>query len=261
MFDYHIHTKLSFDSTCEPAEMIRRAEELGLAEICFTDHFDAHNDPEEHHDFFTAQEYRAVYDGISSPKVRVRHGVELGLTWWNVEKARELLASYPFDYVIGSVHFAGKYDPYFQEYWEPFDHLGGFENYLEHTLKCVKLHQDFDVLGHLTYAAKSPHNPTHQPIRYEDFSELCDEIMRTLAQNGKGMEINTSGKDRVGEFLPSLPFLKRFRELGGEIVTIGSDAHLPARLGQYHTEAIALAREVFGYVCTFEQRKPIFHKL
>ena len=75
------------------------------------------------------------------------------------------------------------------------------------------------------------------------------------------MEINTSGVDRVGDFLPSKAFLKRFKELGGEIVTVGSDAHDPSRVGQYTAEALEILKEIFGYVCTFERRKPIYHKL
>ena len=75
------------------------------------------------------------------------------------------------------------------------------------------------------------------------------------------MEINTSGVDRCGDFLPGLAYLKRFKELGGEIVTVGSDAHDVRRVGQYTLQACEMLKEVFGYVCTFEDRKPIFHKL
>ena len=85
--------------------------------------------------------------------------------------------------------------------------------------------------------------------------------MKTLAQKGKGMEINTSGKDRVGEFLPSYDFIKRFKELGGEIITIGSDSHDDTRVGQYISEALDIAKDVFGYVCTFDKRKVVFNKL
>jgi histidinol-phosphatase (PHP family) len=85
--------------------------------------------------------------------------------------------------------------------------------------------------------------------------------MRTVANKGKGMEINTSSVDRVGDFLPSKDFIRRFRELGGEIVTVGSDSHDAARVGQYIDGAIEIARDVFGYVCTFEKRKTIYNKL
>ena len=83
----------------------------------------------------------------------------------------------------------------------------------------------------------------------------------TVADKGKGMEINTSGVDRVGDFLPSRDFIKRFRELGGEIVTVGSDSHDATRVGQYVDGAIELAKDVFGYVCTFESRRAVYHRL
>ena len=133
--------------------------------------------------------------------------------------------------------------------------------YLEETLECVKAHDDFDVLGHLTYVCKSPENPNRIPIYYKDYQEIGDEIMKVLVSKGKGMEINTSGVDRCGDFLPTEGFFRRFKELGGEIVTIGSDAHTPDRVGQYADRACAMMKDIFGYVCTFEDRKPIFHKL
>lgn len=75
------------------------------------------------------------------------------------------------------------------------------------------------------------------------------------------MEINTSGVDRVGEFLPSARFLQRFYELGGRVVTVGSDAHTPDRVGQHVDRALSLLKEIFGHVCTFETRQPVFHPL
>jgi histidinol-phosphatase (PHP family) len=187
--------------------------------------------------------------------------VELGLNEWNMPQCRELLSMRDFDFVIGSVHYADGYDPYNPKYWEGKTVEQAYMRYLEKELECVKLHDDFDVLGHLTYVCKSPSNPFHAPLPYEECSEISDEIMRVLISRGKGIEVNTSGVDRIGDFLPSIDYIKRFRELGGEIVTVGSDAHTPDRVGQYTNGAIEIAKEVFGYVCTFEKRKPIFHKL
>ncbi len=261
MFDFHLHTKISFDSTEEPIKMIRAAEKLGLQEICFTDHCDHHGNRNGKHYIFTMEEYADAYDSIISDKIKIRRGIEMGLTQWNVEAAEEVLSGREFDFVLGSVHYAGGYDPYFPEYWEGITFDQAVDKYLNEILKCVKIHDNFDVLGHLTYVCKATHNPTHQTVPYSQVADLADEIMKILVVKGKGMEINTSGVDRAGDFLPSLDYLKRFRELGGEIVTIGSDAHERTRVGQYAKEAIALAKEVFGYVCTFEKRKPIFHKL
>ena len=88
-----------------------------------------------------------------------------------------------------------------------------------------------------------------------------NEILKVLVAKGKGLEMNTSGVDRCGGFLPTADYFRRFRELGGEIVTVGSDAHRCDRVGQYSLEACEVLKDIFGYVCTFEDRKPIFHKL
>ena len=260
MFDYHIHSRISFDSKCPPEEIVAAAESAGLKEICFTDHYDFNDLYKEKQGLFTIEDYRAAYEGLRSDRVAIRRGVEFGLTPWNQQECRELLDSYDFDYVLGSVHYAGGYDPYAQAYWQCLGSEDGFEKYMKQVLECVKVHDQFDALGHLNYVCKSLYSPTRKPLYYADYRDLCDEIMTILVQNGKGMEINTSGVDRCGEFLPSIDFLKRFRELGGEIITVGSDAHTSDRVGQYTWDAVELAKEVFGYVCTFENRKPIFHK-
>ena len=82
-----------------------------------------------------------------------------------------------------------------------------------------------------------------------------------LIEKGKGIEVNTSGLDRCGDFLPGMDYLKLFRDLGGEIITVGSDAHAPDRVGQHIDKALDILRDIFGHVCTFQNRKPIFHKL
>ena len=125
----------------------------------------------------------------------------------------------------------------------------------------MEAHNDFDVLAHLTYISKCRAHPAPRPVPYEEHGDLLDEILRTLARKGKGLEINTSGVDRCGDFLPYTPYFRRFKELGGEIVTVGSDAHTADRVGQYSADACAILKDIFGYVCTFEDRKPIFHKL
>lgn len=261
MFDYHLHSSVSFDSECEAERIVEAAENRGLKEICFTDHYDFNDDIQKQHDIFDIEQYRRTYDNISSEKLIIRRGVEFGLTHWNQNELKQLLSRYDFDFVIGSVHFTGGYDPYFKEFWTHNGIEEGFEKYLLQTLRCVKKHNYFDVLGHINYVCKYEHNPTKKPLRYKDYSDICDEIMKALAENGKGMEINTSGKDRVGEFLPSYDFIKRFKELGGEIITVGSDSHDGVRVGQYIPEALEIARDVFGYVCTFDKRKVKFNKL
>ncbi len=261
MFDYHLHTKISFDSEAEPFDMINAAEKAGLREICFTDHSDHHGNPDGEHFLIDFIAYSNAYDKIKSDKVIIRQGIEMGLVKWNKKEAEEILKTRDFDFVLGSIHYAEGNDPYFPEFWEGITYEQAVTKYLLDTLECVKIHDNFDVLGHLNYVCK--YNYSGQPFdfSYEKFREITDEIMKVLVSKGKGMEINTSGVDKIGKFLPDITYIKRFKELGGEIVTVGSDAHAPDRVGQYIKDAVEMAKEVFGYVCTFEKRKAVFHKL
>ena len=261
MFDYHIHTSVSFDSKESAENALAAARAKGLREVCFTDHYDFRFEPNEPHDLFTKESYDRAYGKLTLPGISVKRGVEFGLTSWNAPELGRLCREYDFDFVLGSVHYADGYDPYMKEYWEGKTVVQAFRGYLERVLECVRAHTDFDVLGHLNYVCKSPNNPTRSPLFYKDYSDICDEIMRELAKRGKGLEINTSGVGKVGDFLPNADFLRRFRELGGEIVTVGSDAHTSDRVGEYSTEALEILKDIFGYVCTFDKRKPVFHKL
>lgn len=261
MFDYHMHSTISGDGKSTASEMVQAARAAGLKEICFTDHMDYILNPEKVAMSIDIDAYGRAYDNLEAPGLLIRRGVEFGLTSWNQKEVAEFLKLRHFDFVLGSLHYIEDVDPYEACYWEGRSVKEGYRVYLEELLECVKVHDDYDVLGHLTYACKSPHNPTHEPLLFEDFHEITDEIMKIVISKGKGMEVNTSGVDAAGVFLPSADYLRRFKELGGEIVTIGSDAHNTVRVGQYADQALEMLRDIFGYVCTFADRKPIFHKL
>ena len=261
MFDFHMHSSVSFDSKATPADMAAAAIERGLREICFTDHYDQQTDPAAPANLFSMEAYRKAYDNLSIPGITVRRGMEFGLTGWNEPHLKALADSYPFDFILGSVHFVDGVDPYEPRYWQGRTVHEAFRAYLETVYQCVLVHDGFDVLGHLTYVCKSVYNPSHGPVPLEDHREVTDEILKLLVAKNIGMEVNSSGVDRAGTFLPSAEYLRRFKELGGSIVTIGSDAHDPGRVGQYAPQALQMLKEIFGHVCTFERRQPVFHKL
>ncbi len=262
MFDYHMHTTVSFDAHGTPQEMVKAALDAGLKEICFTDHVDYELYKEEQPMVFDLDAYSAAYDHLAAPGLKIRRGMEFGLKEYNRDQLKIDASLRHYDFILGSVHFVDEVDIYFAEPWWPGKTVAQAEHrFLEQTLRCVQHHDGFDVLGHLTYLSKVAGHPTHKPICYGDHKELVDEILRVLARKGKGLELNTSGMDKCGAFLPDKDYLLRFKELGGEIVTIGSDAHGPERVGQYTREAAELLKDIFGYVCTFENRQPVFHKL
>ncbi|HIT34465.1 MAG TPA: histidinol-phosphatase HisJ family protein [Candidatus Faecousia intestinigallinarum] len=261
MFDFHIHSTISFDGHDSPEEMLAAAEAAGLREICFTDHRDYAANTEQQTMLFDWQRYGQAYDCLESPKLKIRRGMEFGLKPDNVHVLEQDAAMRDFDFILGSVHFVEEQDVYFEPYWEGKTIFEAERRFLEETLRCVQVHKDYDVLAHLTFLSKARAHPLPQPIPYYRHREVADEILRTLAQKGKGLEMNTSGVDRCGDFLPGADYFRRFKELGGEIVTIGSDAHTAARVGQHTSKAGELLGAIFGYVCTFAGRQPIFHKL
>ena len=261
MFDFHIHSSISFDSHTSAADIANAAKKKGLREICFTDHWDYLPNPNDDHKLFSLEQYAKTYDSLKVEGLDIRRGVEIGLNEWNAKECAKLLTKRSFDFVIGSVHYADGHDPYNKEYWDNKSVETAYMRYLEKELECVKVHNDFDVLGHLTYVCKSPNNPFHAPLPYGECSDIADEIMRILVSKGKGMEINTSGVDRGVDLIPSIDYIRRFKELGGEIVTVGSDSHDDVRVGPYCSDVIELLKDIFGYVCTFENRQPVFHKI
>lgn len=257
MYDYHMHSTVSFDGHDSGLDMALAAAKRGLKEICFTDHIDY--TPEMDMVFDTAV-YNAEYDHLEVPGLLIRRGLEFGLTPDNPGLLKKDLNRRHFDFVLGSVHLVDGVDVYLEPYWANKSYEEAIRLHLERTLESVRVHEDYDVLGHLTFISKCGANPRKELLRYEDHKAIMDEILVELVRRGKGMELNTSGIDRCGGPLPTLDYFQRFYELGGRIVTVGSDAHDTGRAGQYTHEMTAELKKIFGYVCTFEDRKPIFHK-
>ncbi|MBR7178925.1 MAG: histidinol-phosphatase HisJ family protein [Oscillospiraceae bacterium] len=257
MYDYHMHSRVSFDAKDSGLAMALAAKERGLREICFTDHIDY--TPEMDMVFDTAV-YNGEYDCLDVPGLLIRRGMEFGLTPDNADQLKIDLNRRHFDFVLGSVHLVDGVDVYLEPYWADKSYDEAIRRYLETTLEAVRAHEGYDVLGHLTFISKCSGNPRKELLRYADHKSIMDEILRQLVKGEKGMELNTSGIDRCGGPLPTLDIFRRFHELGGRIVTVGSDAHDTSRVGQYTHEMTAELKKIFGYVCTFEDRKPLFHR-
>lgn len=261
MFDFHMHSTISYDGRNTPLEMARAAADAGLKEICFTDHLDYQQSVPRKKTAYSIETYRAAYEGLEIPGLTIRQGTEIGLIPQMKNEIAADLQAYPYDFVLGSIHFINDEDIYFPEFWAGRDFFATERLYFEEMLRCVQMYDDFDILGHLTYISKCKGHPSPRIIPLDDHKEVIAEIMKTLIARGKGMEINTSGVDCCGDYLPGISYLKLFKDLGGQIITVGSDAHTADRVGQYTADAMAIAKEIFGQVCTYQGRQPIFHKL
>ena len=261
MFDFHLHTEVSFDGRDTARNMAQAALAAGMKEICFTDHMDYDPLHPELEMIFDIADYNAAYDALEIPGLEIRRGFEFGMLPDNQEQFVKDISRRQWDFVLGSAHFAGGHDVYLPPYWQDKTPYQAILGSMEETLACVQNHDLYDVLAHLTFVGKAGGNPNRRPILYKDYREIVDEIFKVLVDNGKGLEINTSGLDRCGDYLPGFEYLRRFKELGGEIVTVGSDAHHSNRVGQYCHEVCKEVADIFGYVCTYRDRKPIFHTL
>ncbi len=265
LWDTHMHTHFSGDSDADSREMVRSAKEKGLAGICFTDHLDIDypDDPTEFLIDFPAyfQELLQVQKDFSS-EFPVGIGLELGLQPHLSKDLPAIIAEHPFDFVIGSSHVVHGIDPYYPQYYAEKTEDEAYREYFESILENLALFDCFDVYGHIDYVVRyGPNRNTY--YTYEKFADVIDAILRTLIHKGKGIEINTGGfKYGLGHPNPTEAILKRYRELGGEIITIGADAHKPEHVAfDFEKVPDILKNAGFSYYTVFKNRKPEFHKL
>ena len=262
MWDFHLHSSFSSDSKESIENMIVRAQELGFKEICFTEHHDTDFKYEEGKFQVDIDAYRKELFEVRAkpPAIKVRFGIESGYMTTTIEKTDRIMRGYDFDFIIGSVHGIKEGDLYYIG-CEPEDRERVYREYLEEILEIVQAAEHFNVLGHINYPSKMEAFKD-KPMEYSDHPEICDKIFKTLIQNGKGMEFNTSSMRHSLETDSTMSFLKRFKELGGEILTIGTDSHRVESLNFMYKEAMdAIKAAGFKYICTFEKMEPIFHKI
>ncbi|MDD3218070.1 MAG: histidinol-phosphatase HisJ family protein [Lachnospiraceae bacterium] len=259
--DYHTHTQFSLDSEAPIPAMIERAIELGLSHICFTDHMDMDYPEDEDFTFDTNLYFREMreYQSQYADRIKVLIGVELGLQPHLANTHAAYLKQYPFDYVIGSVHLVNNMDPYFDKAFEGRTDEEVFRCYFEDTLKNVQAFHEFDSMGHLDYVVRYGRHGS-QEYSYEKFKDIIDEILKILVANGKALEVNTAGlRKNLGFPNPHGKIVRRYHELGGEMITIGSDAHKPAQMGYgFHQLKDILGEAGFHQYVRFENRKPVF---
>lgn len=265
LWDTHMHSQFSGDSSSPLDSMINASIERGLAGICFTDHLDI--DYPDDPDLFlldlpnyyaSVMANQKMYTG----RLPVLFGIELGLQPHLAALHQDILSQYPFDFVIGSSHVVHGMDPYFPKFYEGRDEKAAYREYFESILENLDAFHDFDVYGHIDYVVR--YGPTkNENYDWTEYEEIINEILKKLIQLGKGIEINTGGfKYGLGHPNPTEAIIRRYKELGGEIITLGADAHSTEHVGfDFEKLPHILKNAGFEYYTVFHQRKPEFLKL
>ena len=188
--------------------------------------------------------------------------MEIGLQPQIVDVNRRTTSRYPFDFVIGSSHVVHGIDPYYPNYYEGKTEDEAYREYFESILENIATDADYDVYGHLDYVVRYGPNK-NKYYSYEKYADIIDEILRQLIRHGKGIEINTSSvRYGLKDTTPSKDIIKLYRDLGGKIITIGSDSHKKEHLGAYIDETKTMLKDMgFEYLCIFKQMKPEFIEL
>lgn len=274
LFDNHNHSQFSFDGWRSSVEGCASAAlEAGLSGIAFTDHCDFFipeakilrgNPVSETFDVSLQQEeidrVQTLIEAGAFPGdkgLKLLKGIEIGMHENHHEDIRRVLSENSFDQIIASVHYLDGVDPYYGVYYEDKDWKRAYGMYLETILTEMKWLEDFDIMGHFDYIVRyAPYPETC--LRYRDFSDILDGMMTYIIHEGKALEINTkSYQDHKGRLVTlDTDILRRYRELGGEIISLGSDSHAPSKVG-YGFESFAELLKSFGFRWTahYEKRK------
>lgn len=267
--DYHLHSSFSGDSDTPMEAMIQQGIALGLTQMCFTEHNDfdypvTDSDPAGK---FELNPDSYLYDFIKykekyADKINLCFGVELGLQQHLSRKNAAFAKAHEYDFIIASSHICNGKDPYYPSFYEGRKQEEAYREYFESILDNLKLFSNFDVYGHIDYVVR--YGPTKdEGYSYELYWDILDKILTKLLDMEKGIEINTSALSKgMKEPNPCIGILQKYHDLGGEIITVGSDAHSPAQIAYAFDHAADILKDCgFRYYTTFEKRSPSFHKL
>ncbi len=264
MYDYHTHSSFSDDCSTPMKEMIEAAIKMGIREMAITDHYDPdYPDLEFPFELDFTSYHKALNEAKEAYKSRIKvlKGIEIGIQHGIIlEKCKARTKEFDYDFIIGSFHCAEGHELYRSGF---FEHRSAEDSYVAFYTcmrDCLLKYKEYDVLGHFNIIDRYTDSIPSSSV----YMELVEEILKIIIADGKGIEINTSSfRYGMGErTTPAKEILQLFRDLGGEIITIGSDAHRTKDLGYRYDFAVEMIKSVgLKYFATFDQRKLNFVKL
>lgn len=271
--DYHVHTCYSDDSSYPMEEVVRDAIKIGLDEICFTDHVDygVKLDREgrsakelegnvlnvDYPDYFREiDRLRQTYGN----RITIKHGMEFGVQTHTIPAFEKLFSGYDFDFIILSCHQVGDKEFWNQNFQREHTQQEYNELYYDEIWKVIQKYKNYSVLGHLDLIKRYDRQGNYP---YDKVKPIITEILKQVIADGKGLEVNTSCfRYGLSDLTPSGEILTLYRELGGKILTIGSDSHAPKHLGAHIPEVLEELKQLgFDFICTYQRMEPIFHRI
>lgn len=276
--DYHVHSEFSHDSRAPLEAQVERAIELRLDELCFTDHVDygvmkdwgeEPEPPMRDGKPLLNVDYPRYFKKLAEMKRRygdritLRQGLELGVQRHTIPQYDALYERWrgELDFVLLSVHQVDDLEFYPPNYMQGKTQDEYNMGYFEELLAVARDFDHYSVLAHLDVMRR------YDPQGEYPFAKVKDvvaEILRLVIAKGKGLELNTaSWRYKLSDTQPCRDILRLYRDLGGEILTIGSDGHRPERVAGHLDEGRRILRDEIGFkaFCTFEKMEPRFHKL
>lgn len=270
--DYHIHSNFSDDSTEDLDQIALSAIHQNIDEICITEHVDygVKLDKDEWEKSDKKLEMNADYERFFpamdtlrekyKEQLTIKTGLEFGMQTITIESFQKLFNKYPLDFVILSCHEVDNLEFWTGEFQkgrkqDEYQHL-----YYEEIYKVIQMYKDYSILGHLDLIQR--YSDTIEPPLKKHF-DIIEAILKQVIYDGKGIEINTSNvRYKLEDLTPAYDILKLYYELGGEVITVGSDAHVAEDVGDRLDISYDVLREIgFRYITTFDKMKPAFHKL
>lgn len=263
--DYHMHTDYSFDSKAKMEEMIKRAIDLQLTEIAVTDHIDYSYPSLDYLYPINFENYTSEFKMLKEKyedRIHLTLGIEIGMGSKIAKNISELIHSQPFDFVIGSQHDYEGLDVCYSDFYEGKTKRQAYTQFLQEMVDCVKAIPEFNIVGHIDYIARYGQYDD-KTLSYYDFTDIIDLLLTTIIRCGKGIEINTSGiRYNLGHTHPHFDIIKRYKQLGGEMITVGSDAHKPEDIATHFDLAYEYLTVLgFKAVTVFRDRKPVMAEI
>ena len=264
--DLHVHTDNSFDGNHSATFFCEKAEMMDLRAVAFTDHceVDQYRSDDNYEKrmfqaFFEVSKVRSAFRG----KLLILNGIELGQPAYDIPTANEIVSRYDYDHVLGSVHnLRGGEDFYFMKNLSMNDANKLLKQYFDEIIEMLKWGK-FDVLAHLTYPLRYFYSQSNLDIDLNNYKKQIDEILLMTAKSDKALEINTAGlRQPINKLSPEVDIVKRFKELGGKYVSVGSDAHYAEHLACDIDMAYNCALEAgFDSITFFQKHTPMQMKI